>query len=128
MKIKNFKIWDKRRDALIKGYVEKGKSLRALALKFKTTAPTIAKYLSRLAVPRRSGLNRRRGGPDGRLKKNRDYTGQQFGQLTVIMRHPLLYPTHWIVKCTCGRVLQLLEKQLLKKTCCGHGRRKNPHV
>jgi len=99
-----------------------------LALEFKTTAPTIAKHLSRLEVPRRDGLNRRHGGPIGRLKKNRDYTGQQFGQLTVIMRHPFLYPTHWIVKCTCGRVLQLLEKQLLKKTCCGHGRRKNPHV
>ena len=120
--------WDKHKVNLIRGYVENGKSLRALAIKFHTTAPTVAKHLSRWGVSRRNGLNRQRGGPDGHLKKNRNYTGQQFGQLTVVMRHPLLYPTHWTVKCSCGRVLQLLEKQLLKKTCCGHGRRKNPHV
>lgn len=120
--------WDKRQTTLIRGYVEREKSLRVLALKFKTTAPTIAKYLSHWGISRRNGLNRRRGGPNGYLKKDRNYTGQRFGQLTVIMKHPLLYPTHWTVKCSCGRVLQLLEKQLLKKTCCGHGRRKNPHV
>jgi len=120
--------WDRCKISLIEGYVKREKSLRALALRFNTTAPTIAKYLSQWGVPRRDGLNRQRGGPNGQLKKDRDYTGQRFGQLTVVMRHPLLYPAHWTVKCSCGRILQLLEKQLLKKICCGHGRRKNPHV
>jgi hypothetical protein len=106
--------WSKESTKMKELYVRRCWPLRRIAAKYGVTAPTVAKYLSRWGVSRRDGDSRRH-------RRQSDHTGARFEDLTVVKRHPVLYPTRWLVRCVCGAHMVLSERQLHTKKNCVHG-------
>lgn len=100
-------------------YCKKKLTLREIAKIYKTSHVTICKRLSTWDILRRGSGKLRQTGRLGKLSRERSLIGKRWGKLTVIGKHPVLYPMRWLSQCDCGRVVNLTERQLGNWRSCG---------
>ena len=97
-----------------------GKSTREIASLLNVSHVTINKRLSEWNIKRRrSSLNKQHTGRKGKLSRYRVYQNMRFGHLTVISKHPLLYPARWVCRCDCGKTIIIKEKSIGAWKSCG---------
>ena len=114
--------WSLLRESIIEDY-RSGESLRKISEKIGVSHATINKRLSLWGEHRRGTDAMRRGGRTRKKYRGKDCSGLRLGQLLVLGKDPILYPMRYLVRCDCGKLVQLSEKQLLKKRTCGHDKR-----
>jgi len=98
---------------------KRGWTTRSIGKIFRTSHVTINKKLSEWGIQRRGSRKLRNTGRRGKFPRDRSYTGLRFGRLTVIGKHPVLYPLRWVCVCDCGKTVNLKEGQLKVWKSCG---------
>lgn len=110
--------WRAEKKKIVSLYKE-GRSLRRIGEIYGVSHSTIDKRLSQWRIVRRGSGDRRLSGRPGKLPRDRSYVGLRLGHLTVMGKHPVLYPLHWVCLCSCGRTVNLKERQLRRWRSCG---------
>jgi len=111
--------WRAERKKISNLYREEKLTLREIAKIYKTSHVTICKRLSTWKILRRGSGKLRQTGRPRKSSLVQPHAGQRFGKLTVVGKHPILYPMRWLCQCECSRIVNLTERQLGNWRSCG---------
>lgn len=106
--------WNKHKKRIVDLY-ERGYSLRDIAKMYHVSHATINKWLSRWGILRRNGKARQRANV-------KDIVNTRKGSLTILALDTSKYPTHWICRCDCGRMINIRADVLKRRKhpTCGN--------